>query len=500
MVMLFLMLTIFINEVMPAPSNAPEWVELYNPGPDAVDLSGWYFDDDTLGGTQITIPPNTVIAPASLYVFTLNSAILNNTGDAITLYNAHGQLIDRIDFASMKNTESVARTPDGSALITKTLPSPGQWNTPQVSPTPLLPTVTAPINVTDVVVSLTPHAETSTTPSILDNETPTPPTTFTASILDTLNPTSTESPTRTPSPTKTPSDTRTPSPTKTPSDTRTPSPTKTPSDTRTPSPTKTPSDTRTPSPTKTASHTAIGTATRTPSLTRTPRLTKTPRSTLTIRATRTLSHTRTLKPSHTAHISDSQSQADSRLTPTQIAIISVINNALIPQLVVCPPPPATLKGWKLVSAHQQLQLLASSPCATITLPENPPPHWQLINPHGLVIAEIDVFQAQCHLDVSTCRPSQTPAHMILHVDPRPSVHPTEVQPPTHTVATTVVSLPGTTSPLRTSSTIPVGLLLMLGGWIALKLLARPADDVLYSEADEDAASSADALSSESRKV
>jgi hypothetical protein len=44
------------------------------------------------------------------------------------------------------------------------------------------------------------------------------------------------------------------------------------------------------------------------------------------------------------------------------------------------------------------------------------------------------------------------------------------------------------------------MLLMLGGWIALKLLARPASDVLYSDADEDAASSADSLSSESRKV
>ena len=51
-----------------------------------------------------------------------------------------------------------------------------------------------------------------------------------------------------------------------------------------------------------------------------------------------------------------------------------------------------------------------------------------------------------------------------------------------------------------TSTIPLGMLLMLGGWIALKLLARPAPDVLYSEADEDAASSADSLSSESRKV
>jgi len=72
---------IFINEVMPAPSNAPEWVELYNPGPDPIDISGWYLDDDTVGGTQIIIPADTVIAPASLHVVTLSSAILNNTGD-----------------------------------------------------------------------------------------------------------------------------------------------------------------------------------------------------------------------------------------------------------------------------------------------------------------------------------------------------------------------------------------------------------------------------------
>jgi hypothetical protein len=32
---------ILINEFMPRPSSGPEWVELFNPNPVDIDLSGW---------------------------------------------------------------------------------------------------------------------------------------------------------------------------------------------------------------------------------------------------------------------------------------------------------------------------------------------------------------------------------------------------------------------------------------------------------------------------
>ena len=39
---------VLINEFMPAPTPGhEEWLELYNPGESAVDISGWKIDDDT---------------------------------------------------------------------------------------------------------------------------------------------------------------------------------------------------------------------------------------------------------------------------------------------------------------------------------------------------------------------------------------------------------------------------------------------------------------------
>lgn len=39
-------LSILINEVMPAPSSGPEYVELYNASDRMVDVGGWRIDDE----------------------------------------------------------------------------------------------------------------------------------------------------------------------------------------------------------------------------------------------------------------------------------------------------------------------------------------------------------------------------------------------------------------------------------------------------------------------
>ncbi|MFN5060624.1 MAG: lamin tail domain-containing protein [Chloroflexota bacterium] len=510
---------IFINEVMPAPSNAPEWVELYNPGPDPIDISGWYLDDDTVGGTQIIIPADTVIAPASLHVVTLSSAILNNTGDAITLYHITGQLIDRIDFGAMKNTESLSRMPDGGTIIIKTPPSPGQRNNISVSPTPLPPTATPSIVITADTTATT-LVVTPTAPILLTDtpsETRTMLLTNTPQPSKTLSPTMTESPTWTPSPSRTPSETRSPSPTKTPSETRTPSPSRTPSETRTPSPSKTPSKTRTPSPSKTPSNTPLVASTRTASLTRTasptktssrtrtPRPSKTPRLTHTPKSTRTPSLTKTPRPTRTPLQGvTTRGMQSSNQPPATTPIIDITGQAHAPQLIVCPPPPSTLDHWALTANGHHITLPNSRACVIVDLPADPPPHWQLANPHGLVVASIDVFARYCAHDMSNCQPSPTTAQQVFRVEyQRPQMTPiraTATPHPTDTAEIAPIQTKHNHAPSAAPSTVPLGMLLMLGGWIALKLLARPAPDVLYSEADEDAASSADSLSSESRKV
>ena len=116
MLALILWVSILINEVLPAPSSGPEWVELYNTSDSAVDVSGWRIDDDTPGGIQTTIPAGSIIAPKTVLAVAITTAILNNTGDSAVLLDASGAQVDRIDFGAMKSTESMARLPDGATV------------------------------------------------------------------------------------------------------------------------------------------------------------------------------------------------------------------------------------------------------------------------------------------------------------------------------------------------------------------------------------------------
>ena len=49
------MAQVVINEIMYDPRIGPEWVEIYNPGPDTINLSGWAIEDsDTSSRTVIS--------------------------------------------------------------------------------------------------------------------------------------------------------------------------------------------------------------------------------------------------------------------------------------------------------------------------------------------------------------------------------------------------------------------------------------------------------------
>jgi beta-lactamase superfamily II metal-dependent hydrolase len=72
-----------INEFLMAPKrqNQPEWIELYNPSTQAIDLSGLYIDDlANGGGAPKQIPAGTTIAAGGRWVFEFSSGYLNNTG------------------------------------------------------------------------------------------------------------------------------------------------------------------------------------------------------------------------------------------------------------------------------------------------------------------------------------------------------------------------------------------------------------------------------------
>ena len=113
---------IVINEInynSPDDNYSADWVELHNPGNSAVNIEGWYFEDE--GGDFFAIPKNTSI-PAGGYLVLVEEeeafkAIYPNVtnyigefglgekgfglsggGEEITLKNADGTLIDRVDY------------------------------------------------------------------------------------------------------------------------------------------------------------------------------------------------------------------------------------------------------------------------------------------------------------------------------------------------------------------------------------------------------------------
>ena len=104
---------VVINEIHYEPADAAEvseFIELYNPDPDPVDLSGWAF----VRGIEFTFPPDTIL-PADGYVLIAKDpdgfkeefgktalgpwvGRLRNSGEVVELENDAGDRIDRVDY------------------------------------------------------------------------------------------------------------------------------------------------------------------------------------------------------------------------------------------------------------------------------------------------------------------------------------------------------------------------------------------------------------------
>ena len=212
---------VLINEVMHYPSSGAEWVELYNPGTVPVNLSGWRIDDSVIGGPHTLIGEGVVIAPASLLVIPLTSAILNNNDpDRVILSDPTGQVIDQSPLIVLRPDQTIARQPDGSDTWMVGTPSPGIWNSGN-PPATGIPTTPEPV-ATDGNESTSGALETVTpTSDTLDTATTTPSATATAtpSATDTATPSATATATLSATATATPSATATATATPTPSPT-----------------------------------------------------------------------------------------------------------------------------------------------------------------------------------------------------------------------------------------------------------------------------------------
>lgn len=107
-------INVVINEIHydPTPAAATlEFVELFNPGAQPVDLTGWRLE----GGVDYNFPAGTTLSPRGFLVVALDAATvravygasavlgpfqgrLSNEGDRLTLRNARAQVIDRVEY------------------------------------------------------------------------------------------------------------------------------------------------------------------------------------------------------------------------------------------------------------------------------------------------------------------------------------------------------------------------------------------------------------------
>jgi len=107
---------ILINEVEtnPAGSDTSEFVELYNPTPIAIDVSGWSISPSATWKT-LEIPEGTIIEANSFAAFTHVNFWFKDFGETITLRDTTGNLIDETPLIEdlENNNFSWQRTTDG---------------------------------------------------------------------------------------------------------------------------------------------------------------------------------------------------------------------------------------------------------------------------------------------------------------------------------------------------------------------------------------------------
>lgn len=166
--------TVVLNEI--SPRTDPEWVELYNTGPDPVDLTNWYFLD--LVSNQKIIASPSAFPANTYYLFTTSSGWLNNTGtESLTLYSSSGTAIDSVTFATTDPDTSIARVPDltGSWYLSQvpTQLSPNPTPAPSPSPSPS-PTSSLPSPSSAVAQTPTPTPTPTPAPSPSPSSSPSP--------------------------------------------------------------------------------------------------------------------------------------------------------------------------------------------------------------------------------------------------------------------------------------------------------------------------------------
>lgn len=112
-----------INEIYSrGTASDPDWIEIYNPTDNEIDLTGWkIYDAGGQGGTKPKkeFPEGALNAPHGFYVIVTDeggtSAFgLSSNGETVWLENPEGTVVDEVVFPALAENQSYGRKPDGS--------------------------------------------------------------------------------------------------------------------------------------------------------------------------------------------------------------------------------------------------------------------------------------------------------------------------------------------------------------------------------------------------
>jgi len=126
---------VVINEVDTNPSGddskfISEWVELYNPTDDDIDLSGWNIASTIPFKKTLTIPEGTIISSGDFLTFANQKVWFSDNAELIELTNRDGLLVDKTReiFDRENDSKSWQRTYDGFSDWKFTSPTAGNSN------------------------------------------------------------------------------------------------------------------------------------------------------------------------------------------------------------------------------------------------------------------------------------------------------------------------------------------------------------------------------------
>jgi len=110
--------SVVINEMeLNPPEGGVDWVEVYNPDNESMDISGWTAEitDGSWVGKFPAVPAGTILPAKGYYVFNGQSSWNHDNGGYATLYSASGEVVDKTANRqdTMNNDFTYGRHPDG---------------------------------------------------------------------------------------------------------------------------------------------------------------------------------------------------------------------------------------------------------------------------------------------------------------------------------------------------------------------------------------------------